>query len=360
MCAYPRSHSDRGPVFRLACRARLPLPSRCNLGKPRTRSLAGQLSIGKPFAENAFNSANEPGGVAGLPVVIAIGLLIKVSEQVERLNADVSSLDGPLQETPEVLNPIGVNLAPDVCLGMVNDLVGVGVCQIIVGLERVCVDLRTWLNHVADFRRETLALDFGDHLRPDRAVSVRPVAFQQAHDRSLADGAASVDGGFPLLAVHVAGFAADECLIDCNVTGHAPEVTGLHGEPDALKHEPRGFLSDANGAVNFVGADPVLGIGDHPDSGEPLVQPDGATLKDGSNLDRELTPRVLALAFPHLPGRNLSHISPSAGGANNAIRPAEIDHESVADFRVREVPDCFDEGLRFAVHITAPVGNILI
>jgi hypothetical protein len=48
--------------------------------------------------------------------------------------------------------------------------------------------------------------------------------------------------------------------------------------------EPRGLLCYADRAMNFVTADPILAIGDHPDSSEPLVQPERAVLKDGADL----------------------------------------------------------------------------
>ena len=43
---------------------------------------------------------------------------------MERFNIDVSSFDGPLQDAPEVLDSVGVNMSFDIGFGMVNSFVG--------------------------------------------------------------------------------------------------------------------------------------------------------------------------------------------------------------------------------------------
>jgi hypothetical protein len=54
--------------------------------------------------------------------------------------------------------------------------------------------------------------------------------------------------------MHVPGFAADEGFINFNLAGEFPSSARiLHGKPRTLQHEPRGFLSDANGPVNLPG-----------------------------------------------------------------------------------------------------------
>ena len=56
---------------------------------------------------------------------------------MERLNTNVRALDGALQETPEVLQAIRVNIAVHVRLRVVDDLVSVFRVQSIVGLQLV-------------------------------------------------------------------------------------------------------------------------------------------------------------------------------------------------------------------------------
>ena len=52
-------------------------------------------------------------------------LLVKVAEQMERFNGHVGALKGALQQAPEVLQPVGVDLPINVRLGVVDDVVDV-------------------------------------------------------------------------------------------------------------------------------------------------------------------------------------------------------------------------------------------
>lgn len=58
----------------------------------------------------------------------------------------------------------------------------------------------------------------------------------------------------------------------------------------------RSFWGDAQCAASLVRTDTVLCVGNHPDSGKPLVQTDGAIFHDSPDLDRErLVLTMLAL-----------------------------------------------------------------
>lgn len=46
----------------------------------------------------------------GRTIVVAKYLLIEVTEKMERFNADIGSLESPLYEAPEILQPVRVNL----------------------------------------------------------------------------------------------------------------------------------------------------------------------------------------------------------------------------------------------------------
>ena len=45
----------------------------------------------------------------------------------------------------------------------------------------------------------------------------------------------------------------------------------LHCKPDSVKHEPCGFLSDTDGAVNLIRANAILAIRNHPHRQQPFV-----------------------------------------------------------------------------------------
>jgi hypothetical protein len=68
-----------------------------------------------------------------LRFVVPEGLLIEVTEKMERLDTHVGSADAALEKTPEVLKAIGVNLPVDELDSMVNDLVRIVSGQSLIG-----------------------------------------------------------------------------------------------------------------------------------------------------------------------------------------------------------------------------------
>src|ERR1700680_4171905 len=100
---------------------------------------------------------------------------------MERFNAYISTLQSALQERPEVLQSVGVDLAIDVSLGVVDDLMHVILVQSVVGLQRV----GEYVGILRDVctnggLQECLAYPLDD-VGANGAVSVRPVALQQPH-----------------------------------------------------------------------------------------------------------------------------------------------------------------------------------
>lgn len=59
----------------------------------------------------------------------------------------------------------------------------------------------------------------------------------------------------------------------------------LHSQTNSVEHEPCGLLGHAKSAVNLIGTDAILAIGNHPHSHEPLIQTDRRILEDGPGLD---------------------------------------------------------------------------
>ncbi|HUV97386.1 MAG TPA: hypothetical protein VMV98_07935, partial [Acidobacteriaceae bacterium] len=117
--------------------------------------------------------------------------------------------------------------------------------------------------------------------------------------------------------------------------------TVLHGKPDAIQHEPSGFLSDAKRAGNLAGANTILRAGNNPDGGKPLIQAKRRVFEYSPNLRGELTPSMTALALPFLLGGEIGHIGTAASGANDTRRPAMRDHVPKAVIGIREVNDGF-------------------
>jgi hypothetical protein len=84
--------------------------------------LAGEFGIGQTLANLAnYRSANRSASFI-LRVVEPASLFVDVAEQMERFNADIGSVQRPLQQTPEVLHPVSVDIAVGVLNSMVDDL----------------------------------------------------------------------------------------------------------------------------------------------------------------------------------------------------------------------------------------------
>src|SRR5436190_2671748 len=107
------------------------------------------------------------------------------------------------------------------------------------------------------------------------------------------------DAALPLIKVHVPSLAADKGFIHFNVTAQfVPRGFVLHGETNAMEHEPCGLLGDLNILGDFVAADSIFAVSDHPHCHEPFVERDGGIFHDGSDLNGELAFGMMAAALP--------------------------------------------------------------
>ncbi len=92
-------------------------------------------------------------------IVVAEYLFIQVPEQVEWLNVDVCTLQSTLQETPEVLKPVRMNLPVNVAFRMVHNRMPISVViKSVIRCEVVRVDRATRLDMSADFRFQFMPL----------------------------------------------------------------------------------------------------------------------------------------------------------------------------------------------------------
>jgi hypothetical protein len=84
---------------------------------------AGECSVGETLVDDALQGVCESLSVAHDAIVETEGLLVKVTEQMERFDRHVGATDGALQERPEVLAVVGVDLAVHVGFSVVDDLI---------------------------------------------------------------------------------------------------------------------------------------------------------------------------------------------------------------------------------------------
>src|SRR6266704_1608872 len=226
-----------------------------------------------------------------LPVVIPEYLFIDIAEQVKRFDADIGSLQSTLEQRPEVLHSVCVDLPIDILLGMIDDLVGVS----LIGQERIGVDFAAGFYISADMSLKVVLSTGRNYVSTNLAA-----ALQNADHGNLILGSSLSDAPMVLVAVHESGRATDEGFIYLNLTtlpANFQKRAVLHCKPDAVKHEPCRLLSDAEIAGDFVGANPVLAVGNHPHCDKPFVQRDRRILKDSPDLRSELPMMMYALAL---------------------------------------------------------------
>ncbi len=265
---------------------------------------------------------------------------------MKRLDAHVGSFQSALEQTPEIFQPVSVDLPIDVLLGMVNGLVDeVLLLQPLIGQERIGVDRAACFDVSANLGLQVMLAPSRNHHCADFAAT-----FQNTDDRSFVFGASLSNPAAVFVAVHVSRCAADEGFVYLNFASVPAEFqnrTILHCKTDAVKHEPCGFLSDAESASNFIGTDAVLAVGNHPNCDKPFVERERGILKDGSHFRAELFSRMFVLAFPQAPSSDEAHFFGGTGRADNASRPATLNHEVEAVVGVCKVQDGLLKGSGF-------------
>ena len=98
----------------------------------------------------------------------------------------------------------------------------------------------------------------------------------------------------------------------------------MQGRTDAMQHEPRALLCDAESAGQLAGANAVLAVAEDPVSAHPLVESERAVFKDGSNFEAELflAPR----AEPHTASLDKGLLLRTAArAANYTVRKTHVE-----------------------------------
>lgn len=337
----------------MSYRLNVGLPQPCRLRRSWDQLVPDESLVDEPLSDDVADHLAETLPVVSLPGVEPERLLVEVAEEMEGLDAHVGSLDRALEQAPEVLKAVGVDVADRVALGMVDDGVDVIGLKAVIGANLVGEELGAGLHVRLDLWVQGAPLVVVNDLGADGAMPVRPVTLKQPHDGGLAARPTALDDALTAPGVHEAGASTNESLVSLNLAGHLGERPGLHGEPNPMEHEPRGFLSDVEVPTQLVGADSVLTVGDEPKGGEPLVQTDRAVFHDRPDFDGELLSGVILFAGPHAPGGDEGDLFATASRARNiSVGPAHADHESEGTVRIGEELDSFEGGFGsvMAVH----------
>jgi len=283
------------------------------------------------------------------PKVIPEHLFVQIAEEVERFHADVGAFELALEQAPEVFHTVSVDLTVNVFFRMVDNLVLESLLiESHVGHERVGVDRAARLDVSANIGLQHMLFAIADYSGANLTAT-----FKDALNGSFVFGASVGNPALALIGVHVSGEATNESFVYFNLstgTAEFQERANLHGEPDAVEHEPSRLLSYAKSAANLIRANAILAVGNHPNGNKPLVERQSGILKDSPNLGGELFLGVLALALPHPASGNKANVIPATSGAFDAIRPAPRNHEIEAVVGVGEVNDGLLESFGLGVH----------
>src|SRR5580700_2169735 len=121
----------------------------------------------------------QPFRIGHAAIVVAVGLLIQVAEQMERLNTHVGALDGALQERPEILQSVGMDFATNVLNGMVNYFM-LKLIKALVGSQGICEQSGPGQNVLAKLGLKRLLFGGRNHLDMNLAGALW-AALQNAH-----------------------------------------------------------------------------------------------------------------------------------------------------------------------------------
>jgi hypothetical protein len=306
---------------------------------------SSQLFVSHSATYDLFHNHTEPLGIRIGSMVVSECLFVQVAKQMERLDADVGTMQAAFQKTPEVLHRVRVDVTVNVLYRVIYDGVLIVGLQPVIGLQFVTEDSGACFDPLTNG-----CLQF--FLRAAGNVPGYNLTAALHHSEDdlfvLAARAGNLFG--PLGFVHIAGLAADECFVYFNFATKLIECSILHRKANPVQHEPCGLLSDAETTMDLIATDSVFAVDDKPRGREPLFEGQWGILEDCSRLEREGGFKVSDIAFPYA---RLSKPRYSFGAAlralYRAIRPAQLHHEFAAMLEVREVDDRVSEGC-FAVH----------
>src|SRR5271157_1201523 len=167
---------------------------------------------------------------------------------MERFHAHISTRQSALEKRLKVLHAVSMYPAIHELNSMVNDLMQVIIAKTLVTAHFIGEQSRAGFNVLTDDRLQGMLLPVGDYLSVDTAT-----ALQESHndDLILDVSASATDAARMDVLVHVPGLAANKGFIGFNfsaaVAAELHKRAGLHGLTNAVKHEPSGFLSHAQG-----------------------------------------------------------------------------------------------------------------
>jgi len=276
------------------------------------------------------------------PVVVAEYLLIKVTKQMERFDANVGAFQAALEKRPKVLKAVRVYLPIYISVRVVDDLVSVVRSKPEVSTPFISGQLRAGFDVLTDHSLHICALTVRDNFSADLAATLKD------SDNDCLSTWATLHNFRPLALVHEPGLTADERFIHFDVPGQfSLKASGLHCFANAMHHEPCRLLGNSDGPVNLIRRNSVLCRRNDPNRSKPLVQAQRRVLKNRARLCGELPFRMMAPTLPLVLIFEERHVSATTDGTDNTIRPEMLDHVIQAVVLVSKIQDRFLKCLRF-------------
>jgi hypothetical protein len=280
-------------------------------------AFSGESVTGEATASNLRTNYREAIRISKLAPVIAKALLIEVSEQVERLHADICAVKLPFHERPEVFHSIRVDVSLGVLDRVIYYLMAVIFGQSIIGFQRVAEQRGTNSDVLAD-----VTMEFMFTARGNRECENFAATLHHSKSDSLILSARSGNDLPPPGAVHVPRFATNERFVNFHFSGQLRSGLVLHRLSNPMQQEPSRLLSDSQITGHLAGANAILAVRNHPHRHQPLIQWDRRLIQNGSYLDGELLAAICSLALPNTAGLEEHWFLSTAVWTLHALGPA--------------------------------------
>jgi hypothetical protein len=269
-----------------------------------------ELSVGECVALNqAKNCIPEKERIVA--VVEAPFKFIEVGGKMLDADLMVGADHGPLEQAPDVLDGVRVNVAPDPFFGgMIDgDMLCVGVPDALVADPAVRVDrCRSVIYDLVQEAMECSTIPAAYEAEPDLAASLNGSDDDRLVAAAVRPAAAS------------GALAAVPSLIGLDDPGELHPVVGHRGA-DAMAEIPGGLIGDAQHPLQLVCANALLGLAHDVDGKEPLPQRQLRVVEDGADADAELVAAAVTIELPALDDpRDFVRV---AARAADAVRPAQ-------------------------------------
>src|SRR5579883_54 len=262
--------------------------------------------IGQALADDALHGAfGALHVIYAQPNAIAIAEveLRKVAVQVLFLAMLIDTLHAALKNRVVALNGVGVDrlnvelvaLDPELIANVLfrTMLHGLVASEVV----RNIVVVLGFVGHDGRFARNVLAHDrhdVGDRIAVNMEAAGRTAALHKSKNRVLVAVALGLGAAPGRRAVELTNVGLIR-LHDGAGPAHGLNANNAHSLADAVRHEPGGLESDAQGAMELVAADALLAGAKQVHRLQPQVHGDVAGLEDGPDLHGELLPALVAL-----------------------------------------------------------------